>query len=199
MHQKIRCQQVSWDEVFKLTYQLALQIRKSGYQPSLIIAIARGGYVPARLLCDYLDVYQLSSIRVEHYTAGAQKSEQARLTMALGEDLRDHKVLLVDDVDDTGDTIELACEHLTSLNPVQLKVAVLHHKISSPRVPDYCASTQHEWRWITYPWAMVEDVKGFIARLDPPALSLQEIHRRLAEEFELELSVATLEDIYRLN
>ncbi|MCK7580840.1 MAG: hypothetical protein MZV65_37935 [Chromatiales bacterium] len=50
-----------------------------GFAPDLIVAVAaRGGYVPARLLADYLDVMDLVSLRIEHYTAGARKRRRAR-------------------------------------------------------------------------------------------------------------------------
>lgn len=195
MEKTIQCERISWDQVTDLTYQLALQIRQSGYEPGLVIAIARGGYVPARLLCDFLDVFDLTSIRVEHYTAGVQVTQQARLMMPLACNLEKHKVLLVDDVDDTGDTIKLALEYLLQKKPAQLKVAVLHHKVGSIIVPDFYAETQYEWRWIAYPWAVREDVKSFIAKLDPFPGSTTDILNRLEQEF---CMVLTSEELDRI-
>ena len=51
----MRCELVTWGQVYRLSWRLADLIRKSGFAPDLIVAVARGGYVPARLLCDFLD------------------------------------------------------------------------------------------------------------------------------------------------
>lgn len=198
MHKTIQCERISWKQVSDLAYKIALQIKQSGFMPDRIIAIARGGYVPARLLCDYLDVYELSSIRVEHYTAGAQMTRQAKLIMPLTCVVEKQKLLLVDDVDDTGDTIKLAVEHLSEMNPEKLKVAVLHHKVNSSLVPDFYAETQYEWRWLAYPWAVMEDVKGFVARLDPMPDSRSEVLDRLEREFNFKLTLSELDKIYSL-
>lgn len=199
MQHAIHCELVSWDDIFSMTFQLAVQVRQSGYQPDIVIAIARGGYIPARLLCDYLDVYQLSSMRVQHYFAGASMAEQARLTMPIGIDLQQRRVLLVDDVDDTGDTLAMALDHLRLLQVAEVRVAVLHHKTGSSQQPDYYAREQHEWRWLTYPWALHEDISGFVARLQPAPCSLQDMQQRLQQEFDLRVEIELLENICQLN
>ena len=67
MPEQLRCELISWSEVERLCQHLARLIRESGYRPDLIIAIGRGGYVPARLMCDWLHIMGLTSIKVEHY------------------------------------------------------------------------------------------------------------------------------------
>ena len=81
-----------------------LSNKQDQFKPDIVIAIARGGYVPARILCDRLDIYNLTSIRIAHYTGGSTKLELARLSIPLGIDIKGMQVLLVDDVTDTGDT-----------------------------------------------------------------------------------------------
>ena len=131
----------------------------------MIVAIGRGGYVPARLLSDYLDIYNLSSFKIEHYRR-AHKQPEARIRYPLPVNVKGLKLLLVDDVSDAGDTFELALAHLRDCGPpVQIKTAVLHHKTCSSLVPDYFAAEIREWRWLIYPWAIHEDVTGFIREL----------------------------------
>ena len=151
------------------------------------MAIARGGYVPARLLCDQLDIYNLTCIRITHYLAGAHKTPRAQLVEPLHVDISRANVLLVDDVDDSGDTLHLALQHLQSHQPAQLRTAVLHHKQLSCLVPDYFAHKIITWRWVTYPWALLEDITGFLARLDPPASSPEEAAKCLQAQFRLTL------------
>ncbi len=157
---------VSWHTAQRLTRRLAGGIRAAHFQPDMVVAIARGGYVPARLLCDLLGIYDLASLRISHYHAGATRALEARIVSPLGVDIRGRKVLLVDDVSDTGDTLHLALDHLHASQPAEVKVAVLHHKTVASLSPDFYAQRIVRWRWITYPWAAVEDVCGFIAALD---------------------------------
>ena len=114
---KTHCELISWSEVQRLCLRLAVMIRESGYHPDIIVAIGRGGYIPARLLCDHLDIMALTGIKIEHYLAGTSRQEQAIIRYPLCTDIRDQQVLVVDDVNDSGDTIELAIQHLQTFQP----------------------------------------------------------------------------------
>ena len=192
----IKCELVNWDQVVRFSSSLAEQIRRDGYVPDIVIAIARGGYVPARLVCDHLDIYNLTSIRISHYTAGCTRFEQARLSMPLCVDVKDMQVLVVDDVDDSGDTLGLALEHISTFRPSKIKTAVLHHKKVSSLMPDYYAEPVIQWRWITYPWAVYEDISGFIANMTPPPASVEEAKERLEKENQVHFSNAAMQAVY---
>jgi hypoxanthine phosphoribosyltransferase len=197
MQRSFKVEFVSWGKITNLVHTLANRIYDSGYQPDIVIAIARGGYVPARLLCDHLDIYNLTSMRIAHYTRGVDKSEAARLSMPLNTDIRGMRVLLVDDVDDTGDTLQLALEHLNSFNPAEIRVAVLHHKHISSVVPDFYAQKIISWRWLTYPWAIIEDVRGFIGKMEPQPATAGEAIERIKSEYGLKVPMQIMKDAYR--
>ncbi|WP_126456783.1 phosphoribosyltransferase [Sulfuriflexus mobilis] len=188
---------VSWGKISNLVHTLANRIHASGYRPDIVVAIARGGYVPARLLCDHLDIYNLTSMRISHYTSGAEKGEAARLSMPLNTDIRGLRVLLVDDVGDTGNTLQLALEHINALHPAEIKIAVLHHKHISQVVPDFYAQKIISWRWLTYPWAIIEDVRGFIRKMEPQPATAEEALQRLKSEYGLKLPLRIMQDVYR--
>ena len=179
----MRCERVTWGQVYRLTWRLAELIRKSGCKPDLIVAVARGGYVPARLLCDFLDIYDLVSIRIAHYEAGSRRHPTARLASPLPLDVQGMQVLLVDDVTDTGDTLRLAVEHIQSHAPAQLKVAVLQHKQVSPFKPDFYAQKIVAWRWVIYPWAVMEDLSSFLAGMTPCPTAPDEAARQLEAKY----------------
>ncbi len=160
-----RVEFVSWQTIQRLARELAERIRAAHYQPDLVVAIARGGYVPARLLCDLLGIYDLVSLRISHYRSGAVRAEEAQIATPLGLDVHSRKILLVDDISDTGDTLQLALNYLRAEHPADIKTAVLHHKTVASLTPDFYAQRIVRWRWITYPWAAVEDLCGFIAAL----------------------------------
>lgn len=198
MNNQIRCELVTWGEVQRLARRLAQLIQAAAYQPDVIIAIARGGYVPARLVCDFLDIYNLTSIRVAHYTTGAHKSEVARLSSPLNIDVQGLRVLIIDDVSDTGDTLQITLDHVRSFNPAEVRIGVLHHKTVSSIEPDFYARKIIKWRWLIYPWAVIEDLSGFIVAQEPPPTSMAEAGERLETDHGIKVSQTMLEDAYSL-
>jgi hypoxanthine phosphoribosyltransferase len=193
--QSFSCELVSWNTIAKLSYTLAKKIKDDSFLPDIVIAIARGGYVPARLICDHLDIYNLTSIRITHYKGGSTKQDQARLSIPLSIKIKGMNVLVVDDVDDTGDTLTLALEHIESFQPKSIKTAVLHHKTVARLLPDYLAKTVRKWRWITYPWALTEDITGFLHKMSPQPQTFTEIKSRLEQTFGIKLSNRMLKNI----
>ena len=188
---------VSSAMVTRLSRKLAHKIQDSNFNPDIVICIARGGYIPARLICDYLNIYNLTSIRIKHYT-GSDKSETARLLEPLSIDIQGMNVLLLDDIDDTSDTLQLAQDYLKGLNPKEIKVAVLHHKISSTLTPDFFAQKIIRWRWITYPWAIVEDVLGFVKKMQPQPSTIEQAIERTAQDYGIKISKQVMQDVFRL-
>jgi len=196
-HQLSDIEVLTLAKIQNLSRQLARQIQADHFCPDVVIAIARGGFVPARLLCDYLDIYNLTCIRIAHYT-GTDKTGQARLSIPLNIDIRGMSVLLVDDVDDTGDTLQLALTHLHSFSPALIRIAVLHHKTVASVVPDYYAEKVTHWRWITYPWAITEDVLGLVRKMQPIPANIDDAILRMNQDYGLHISKKVMADVYRL-
>jgi len=158
---------VSWDEIVEWSRGLARKIKESGYKPSVIIAVARGGYVPARLLCDFLGVENLLSIQSQHWTEAAKAAEKAIIKFPYEVDLRGHRALLVDDIIDTGETVALARKFiLEKWRPDELRTAALQWISTVAKIkPDYYYLEVKEWTWFQYPWTRLEDVSQFIKRM----------------------------------
>ncbi len=111
-------------------------------------------------------------------------------------DVSEKKILIVDDVTDTGDTLKAAIDYVKSEGAGQIKTAVMQHKTSSAIVPDYYADLISDWRWIIYPWAAHEDVLGFTERIlsDEPA-AVDEIGGALKEKHSLTVDGESLREI----
>ncbi len=196
--QTTQWEMVSWEIFYDMARQLAHMIREDNYHPDIIIAIARGGYTPARILSDYLGVMDMTSFKVRHYTS-QEKTTIARIEHPLAADVSGQKVLLVDDVSDTGDTFEVAIQHINDrANPAEVRTAVLHHKIVSKYKPDYYTREVKEWHWITYPWAIMEDMTAFIRKIQPAATCAEDVIKKLREEFNLEVPRQILDDALKL-
>lgn len=198
MAQGIRCEMVSWEGVERLAWELTLRIRRDGFVPDLIIAIGRGGWVPGRLLSDFLGNPNLTELKVEHYTA-TRKHKEAVVRYPLSADPTAQRVLLVDDVTDTGDSFAVALKHIRDKGaPADLRTVVLHHKTVSSYQPDYYGARISDWRWIIYPWAVVEDLAALIDALPGRPEDPDGIAQRLRADNDLEVPDATLRRVLRL-
>ena len=169
----------SWEDVERLSEELAQKIIESGYEANLAVAVSRGGFDPARILCDQLGIRRLASVQVEFYSGVQDTAEKPRIVYPLNADVRGKSVLLVDDVSDTGDSLMLAKEHVLAGSPGELKVATLHIKPWTNLKPDYHASETEAW--IVYPWEPVESSRSIAAKLDKKGYSDREIRKKLLE------------------
>ena len=138
MTEKTRCEYITWSRFYALSRKLVRRVHASGYRPDIIVAIGRGGYMPARIVSDFMHIMNLTSFKIEHY-AGTQKKKRAVVRYPLGQGVTGSRVLLVDDVCDTGDTFAVAAKHLENIGPAEVRTAVMHYKKTSAFVPDYCA------------------------------------------------------------
>lgn len=195
MSQHISCQLITWNQVYKLSRQLAFTIMTAGFRPDLIIAIARGGFVPARVLADFLGLMNLTSMRIEHYR-GAHKEPLAVVKDPLCVDVTKRRILLVDDVSDSGDTFQVAIQHIQERGAFEeIRSATLHHKVVSRYRPDFFAKEIVTWRWITYPWAIIEDLSVFIESMEPRPDTLEGIAARLQQNHGIRVPQQTIKDI----
>ena len=122
--------------------------------------------IPARMICDRLMINNLVSIRMEHWGIAGKITNKAKLTHGLdGVDLKGKRVLLVDDLTDTGESLKVAVGYLKTLKPKEVRTAVLQHKKRSKFVPDYYAEELEKWEWIIYPWMVHEDLVSFITEI----------------------------------
>jgi hypothetical protein len=124
---------------------LATQIK--GYYPNLILAPVRGGWIPARILSDLLDVSYLESVTIS----------SDRLRARSFADPSDKSILIVDDIADSGKTL-LATMRFCRFNKARhVKCATLFYKESSLVKPDwYAAKTEN---WVVFPWEETSRLK----------------------------------------
>jgi uncharacterized protein len=196
---RMPCKLVSWREVHHLARRLSLDILDAGVRPDVIVAIARGGYVPARIVADFLQLGALTSLKLEHYGPGATKHDSVRVVYPLPVDVSGSRVLIVDDLTDTGDTMLAVAEHIDRrYRPAALRTAVLHHKSVSGFTPDFIASRLAHWHWVIYPWAVIEDITELVQRMEGFPLPLDEAAQRLRTEYGIAPAREVLEDVFDL-
>lgn len=148
---------LTWDDVQRLAEKVADKIIDSSFKPDIVVAISRGGFDHARILCDQLDLIELASFQIAYYTNINEKNEIPKVTNPLNADIKGLKVLLVDDVSDSGNSLKYAKQYVDGLGPDQVRIATLHHKPWSNYEADYFAETVT--KWIIYPWEMRESIQ----------------------------------------
>lgn len=131
-----------------LTRQLHEQISKD-YDPDIIIAIARGGWIPARLLCDLFERNNpdtiLASMQIEFYQAIGKRKDRPIVSQEVSWNVKGKKLLVIDDLVDTGTSITTAIEYLTFRGPSDIKIGTLYYKPWAKIKPDYYIETTDAW------------------------------------------------------
>ncbi|RKW70678.1 phosphoribosyltransferase [Galactobacter caseinivorans] len=143
---------LTWDLFGTAGRELAQTIADSGFEPEIIIAVARGGLLPAGHLSYALGVKLSDAINVEFYTDVATTLPDPVLLEPLLDTnaLKGKRLLVVDDVADSGRTLALVLE-LLSQQGAECRSAVIYAKSASVVDPDYVWRRTDEW--IVFPWS----------------------------------------------
>ncbi|MHA1315136.1 MAG: phosphoribosyltransferase [Candidatus Helarchaeota archaeon] len=141
-------------------HELAMKVKKDGFCPDVIVAVARGGFPVARLLADFLRVVELQSVQIELYKNISKMLDSPNIIALNLQNLEGRKVLVCDDIVDTGTTIKLVIDHLKQIENVDYKIVTLHVKESADFEPDYFHSKVTEW--VIYPWELHETISVFL-------------------------------------
>ncbi|MEE3139964.1 MAG: phosphoribosyltransferase [Actinomycetota bacterium] len=131
---------------------LATRVADDGYRPDIILAIARGGLFVAGSLGYALSVKNLYVMNVEYYTGVDERLDVPVVLPPYVDvvDLRDTRVLIVDDVADTGHTLALVRDHCLS-EVAEVRTAVLYEKSRSVVECEYV--WKYTDQWINFPWS----------------------------------------------
>jgi len=161
----MKCKIVTFEEVYALVRNLSEKIRETKFNPTTIVGLARGGWVPARLMCDFLGITDLISLKVEHWLETGKTRDEATIRYPLMADLRGKQLLVVDDITDTGKSLIASTNYLRKFAPGHLRTATMQYMSTSSFKPDYFAEEVKVWTWFIYPWNWIEDTSTLIVRL----------------------------------
>lgn len=150
---------LTWADFGVAARELAAQVVASGYSVDIVIAVARGGLLPAGALAYALGSKVTGTLNVEFYTDVAETlPAPVVLAPLLDTDaLSGKNLLVVDDVADSGRTLALVME-LVSAHALVARSAVIYTKPQTVIQPDY------SWRrtdaWISFPWSAEPPLTG---------------------------------------
>jgi hypoxanthine phosphoribosyltransferase len=148
-----------WADVGIATRALATAVHEDGYRPDVILAIARGGLIVAAALGYALGVKNTYTMNVEFYTGVDERLPVPMILPPAPElvDLEDARILVADDVADTGATLALVKAFCGS-RVGEVRFATLYEK------PHSTVKCEYVWRrtdrWIEFPWSALPPVGG---------------------------------------
>jgi hypothetical protein len=143
---------MSWQDLGDGSRELAELVHRDGYRPDIVLAIARGGLLVGGAIGYALGVKNTFSMNVEFYTGVDERLEMPMLLPPVPDlvDFGEQRVLIADDVADTGATLALVKEFCEG-KVAEVRCAVLYEK---PRSRVAC---EYVWRrtdrWIVFPWS----------------------------------------------
>ena len=148
---------MEWSQLGIAARTLAEQVLRDGYRPDIVLAIARGGLLVGGALGYALGLKNTFTMNVEFYTGVDERLPMPMILPPVPElvDLDEARVLIADDVADTGRTIALVKDFCAN-SVAEARVAVLYEK------PGSIVRCEYVWRrtdrWIDFPWSTREPV-----------------------------------------
>ena len=139
---------MTWNEFIEYVQSVGNRINESGFKPDIIIAIARGGWIPARFLSDSLHVKNMGSIGIK-YEDVSRTNLITYSTPSLPQNCK--KILLVEDMLESGNSIKWANEYYTNLG-YEVMTACLFIIDETKFIPDFYLAVTDKQK---FPWEIL--------------------------------------------
>jgi hypoxanthine phosphoribosyltransferase len=153
---------VTWPDYHLLAQKLAASILNHSPRFDELIAISRGGLSLGHILSDLLAL-PISTFSIQSYT-DIQSHGEAKITVELTKPIKGKRVLLVDDVADSGKTLERAVNYLKGFEPSEITVVTMFYKPHSVFRPDYFV--KQTGKWIIFPYEPTEMIKLITRKME---------------------------------
>jgi hypoxanthine phosphoribosyltransferase len=146
---------LSWEDIERALGGLAAKIKRE-FDPDVVVGVARGGLIPAVCLSHLLGGKLMRIIHAKYYEDVGVRGKEPEIWSDVGE--LKGKVLVVDDVADTGDTLGAVVPHIKRKTEGEVRVATIARKPRSKLTPDFCEIETDEW--VVFPWEKGPAEKG---------------------------------------
>lgn len=163
----------------QICLDLGVEILESGKQFDTLITLAKGGWTWARTMADILQIFELSSFKLSFYDSSQPgiKLTKPLLEIPLTIPLTKKRVILFDDVNDSGESMEYAIKYLENFSPASIITATLFHKPHAKIKPDFVGSETDAW--VVFPHERREVIDGLAMKWKKTGLKIPEIKKRL--------------------
>ena len=170
----------SWDDIFAKTVKLAKEIRKEEKGPfDCLIGISRGGLALTRIMSDLMEVQNVYVVRCEYYSDIGKTKKEPAVTQKIHGKINGKKLLVMDDVADSGESLIVIKKYLLSKLPAEVKFATIFVKPGCKMIPDYFVATTSDW--IVFPWEYYETIRSVVAANGGNSLAKTKIPAKYVE------------------
>ena len=184
----------TWSQIFDLLYYQAQKIQNQSYKPDVVIGIARGGLISARILTDLLETPELGILQIEFYSDINKTHPKPTIKQPLNHSFTGKKTLIVDDIADSGESLKLAQAHLQELGANEIKTATLFKKPFSAITPDFYE--KQTINWVVFPWETKETLRKTIQKNQGKRALNREVAKLVKAGLPKQLAERLLKDMY---
>lgn len=135
---------ISWEDFHQQAKQLAVKLKSKGSW-NKIVAVSRGGLLPAGILAYEMDIRNVEVVNMSSYDGDKQRSKEDIDIKSFVGDV-DEKTIVIDDLSDTGNTFRLLRQKFPKAH-----FATVYAKPKGKEFVDFYASEMPD-RWIVFPW-----------------------------------------------
>jgi len=130
-------------------------------------------------MSDLLENPQIANVKAEFYLGVAKTKGEPVITQPVSVSVRGKKVLVVDEVADTGKSLRLVRSHLKEEGATEVKIATIYYKPWSIVVPDYYEGKTS--LWIVFPWERKETIRNVIQQYKSEGKTVEEAKEKLVK------------------
>ena len=156
--QEIKKEYLNWENFDGTIKKLAQEIKES-FSPDVIIALFRGGSIPATYLSHLLGVRDMRPLQIKRTKSDGPEAQMIKPEVKYAElldEIAGKKILIVDDIADYGESLKTAQEEIAKHNPSEIKTAVLvvhsEHLDQSENKPQIDFIGEETNQWVVFPW-----------------------------------------------
>ena len=135
----------SWEEMGYICFFLAKDILEKKKNYDRVVALAKGGWTWARAFVDFLKIDNIASVQFKFYTGIGKTNDKPTILQPLSTSVKGEKILLFDDVADSGKTLVAAKEYLVENGAKSVEIATLFYKPRSIIKPDFYSYITSAW------------------------------------------------------
>jgi len=169
----------SLEQIYEMLLNLTNKIRKDKFRPDIIVGVSRGGWIPGRIMSDLLENPQIANVKAEFYKGVAETKGEPVITQPVSMPVKGRKLLVVDDVADTGKSLRLVKKHLLEEGATELKIATIYYKPWSLITPDYYMKKTKSW--IVFPWERKETIRNILKKCEQQKRPIEEAKKQLVK------------------
>jgi len=140
------------------------------------VGVARGGWIPARLVADFFSIRFTVNIKVEGYEVIGEMNVEPIITQDVTINIKGKKVLVLDDIADTGASLKVVLESLKAKGVKVVKIATIFYKSSSIIKPDYYLEETDAW--VIFAWEYFETISELSKLWKREGMNLSEVKEK---------------------